>query len=106
MAAMADGMLDAALLLVYEGRYRPESMRVDAWVEMQQKKIDTALALESSPPAWSTNPDYGHLTIAAALGYLIFAMADGGVKDIQTWSHGLTLADAVPAFGMTMPADL
>jgi len=108
MAAMADGMLDAALLLVYEGRYRPESMRVDAWVEMQQKKIDTALALlESSPPAWSSNPDYGHLTIAAALGYLDFRHGGRwreGHPNMVAWLDAF--ADAVPAFGMTMPADL
>ena len=91
MAAMADGMLDAALLLVYEGRYRPENMRVDAWVEMQQKKIDTALALlESSPPAGRPTPTTATSRLPRHLVIWIFAMADGGVKDIQTWSHGLT----------------
>ena len=107
MAAMADGMLDAALLLVYEGRYRPENMRVDAWVEMQQKKIDTALAfLESSPPVWSSNPDYGYLTLAAVLGYL--DLRHGGRwraehPNMVAWLDAFS--DAVPAFGKTMPAD-
>jgi glutathione S-transferase len=73
MGALADGVLDAALLLVYEGRFRPENMKVQAWIDRQQSKVDRSLALlEAAPPAWSGSPDYGHLTLACALGYLAF----------------------------------
>src|SRR5690606_5539077 len=73
LGGLADGMLDAALLIVYEGRFRPENMKVQAWVDRQQSKIDRALALlEAAPPAWKDHPDYGHVTLAAALGYLDF----------------------------------
>jgi glutathione S-transferase len=71
--ALGDGIIDAAILLVYEGRYRPEEMRVASWVEMQQKKIDQALAhLEAEPPELDRPTDYGLMTIATALSYLDF----------------------------------
>ena len=74
---------------------------------MQQKKIDTALALLESSPRLVFNPDYGHLTIAAALGYLDFRHGGRwreGHPNMVAWLDAF--ADAVPAFGMTMPADL
>jgi glutathione S-transferase len=71
LGALGDGMMDASLLLVYEKRYRPEDKWVVSWMDRQQTKIDEALAhLEANPPLWGSAPDYGHLTIAAALGYL------------------------------------
>lgn len=71
LGALGDGMLDAALLLVYERRFRPEDKWVQAWIDRQQSKIDAALDhLEAHPPQWGDHPDYGHVTIACALGYL------------------------------------
>ena len=73
LGALGDGIIDAAILLVYESRYRPAEMRVASWVEMQQAKIDKALAhLEAAPPARGDTPDYGTMTVAIALGYLDF----------------------------------
>ena len=43
LASLADGMLDAALLLVYEKRFRPEEKWHAPWQERQQGKIDRAL---------------------------------------------------------------
>ena len=103
--ALADGILDAALLLVYEGRYRPAEMRVQSWVDRQQLKIDLALdQLENAPPTWQGTPDYGNITIACALGYLDFR--HGGVwrekhpKLVDWLAH---FAAEVPAFGQTKP---
>lgn len=71
--ALGDGIIDAAILLVYESRYRPAEMRVEAWCEMQQKKIDQALAhLEAAPPEVPDQPDYGHMALAVSLAYLDF----------------------------------
>jgi len=104
-ASMADGILDAALLLVYEGRYRPEEMRVQAWVDMQQTKIDTALAqFEAAPPAWDANPDYSHITLAAALGYLDFRHGGkwrANSPNLVSWLD--KFAAAVPAYAETAP---
>ncbi len=104
-AALGDGMLDSALLLVYEGRYRPDEMRVQSWVDMQQQKIDTAVAyLEAAPPEWSAHPDYSHITIASALGYLDFR--HGGKwretsPKMVAWLERFRAA--VPAFDETAP---
>jgi glutathione S-transferase len=69
LQALADGINDAALLIRYENTSRPEALRYEAFIELQQGKIDRALtALEAAPPL---NPvDIGHIALATALGYL------------------------------------
>jgi glutathione S-transferase len=105
LGSLADGMLDAALLLVYEKRFRPEAIWHAPWTERQQGKIDRSLDfLEKVPPAWTASPDYGHLTLACALGYLDFRH-DGkwraGHSNLVAWLD--TFAAAVPAFEATRP---
>ena len=72
LEATADGMLDAALLMVYEGRLRPEEKRFEAFVEAQWAKIDRALdALESRWISHLSGPvDMGQIAVGCALGYL------------------------------------
>ncbi len=106
LGALGDGILDAALLLVYEKRFRPEDKWVAAWIERQQTKIDDALDhLEANPPVWGAGPDYGHLTIACALGYLDFRH-EGKWRakhpKLVRWLD--QFAAAVPAFAETKPA--
>ncbi len=48
LEATGDGITDAAILMVYEARVRPEEKRFAPWVEGQWGKIDRALdALEA-----------------------------------------------------------
>jgi glutathione S-transferase len=105
LAALADGILDAALLLVYEKRFRPEEKWHAPWTQRQQAKIDGALAhLEAAPPAWRAAPDYGHLTLACALGYLDFRHEGrwrAGHPRLVAWLD--RFAAAVPAFEATLP---
>lgn len=105
LGALGDGIMDAAILLVYEGRYRPENMRVDAWVEMQQNKIDRALKfLETAPPELPPEPDYGVMTVACALGYLDFRHAGkwrGAHPQMVAWLEAFDAA--VPGFKQTAP---
>ena len=104
-ASMADGILDAAVLIVYEERYRPAGMRVQGWLDMQQAKIDAALAhLEAAPPQWQSHPDYSHIAIACALGYL--DLRQGGAwrashPQMVAWLNAFRAA--VPAFDKTAP---
>lgn len=105
LAATADGIIECALFIVYEKRFRPEAMYVQSWVDRQQGKLDRALAvLEQAPPAWRTHPDYGHLTLAAALGYLDLRQ-DGrwrkGHPKLVAWLD--TFAKAVPSYDATKP---
>ena len=105
LGALGDGILDAALLLVYEKRFRPQEKWHEPWQQRQQDKVDRALAgLELSPPAWEQSPDYGHLTLACALGYLDFRHEGkwrAGRPKLVAWLDGF--AGAVPAFEATRP---
>lgn len=75
LEATADGILDAAVLMVYEGRVRPEEKQFTGWVEAQWRKIDTALdALETSwidILPWDFK-HIGQIATGCALGYLDF----------------------------------
>lgn len=75
--ATADGILDAALLMVYESRIRPEELRFAPWVEGQWTKIDRALdVLETRWIDHLNGPlDMGQIATACALGYLDFRHA-------------------------------
>ena len=43
LQALADGMMDASILIVYEGRYRPEEMHFQPWLDYQHDKVRRAL---------------------------------------------------------------
>ncbi len=72
--ATADGMLDAALLMVYESRIRPEEKRYAPWVEGQWAKVDRALdVLETRWIDHLNGPlDMGQIAVGCALGYIEF----------------------------------
>ncbi|MCB1809205.1 MAG: glutathione S-transferase family protein, partial [Candidatus Competibacteraceae bacterium] len=75
--ALADGILDAAVISRYEAALRPEALRWDDWLSGQQQKIIRALdQLEQTCGQWGERLDIGTLTIACALGYLDFRFAD------------------------------
>ena len=104
--ATGDGILDAALLMVYEGRLRPEEMRFAPWVEGQWAKVDRSLdALEQRWMAHLEGPlDAGQIAVACALGYLDFR------HDARGWRMGRpALAEwyarfaARPSMMATMP---
>jgi glutathione S-transferase len=70
LQALCDGILDAGILLVYEGRWRPAEMHVQKWTDHQRGKVERALAvLEASPPKLDALPNVGHITLACVLGY-------------------------------------
>ncbi|MBZ6078290.1 glutathione S-transferase [Microvirga puerhi] len=73
--ALADGIMDAALLQVYEGRYRTEDRQEPKWLELQsgkvQRGLDHAEAHLSTP---SPQLHVGHIALACALGYLDLRM--------------------------------
>lgn len=69
--ALADGIMDAALLQVYEGRFRSEDKHEPKWVSHQAGKVERGLAYAEthlSTPAASLH--IGHIALACALGYL------------------------------------
>ncbi|MEQ6249368.1 glutathione S-transferase [Sulfitobacter sp. HNIBRBA3233] len=74
LEATADGMLDAALLMVYEGRIRPEDKRMPEWIEGQWDKIArAATALNTRWMSHLQGPlDMGQIAVGCALAYIDF----------------------------------
>lgn len=67
--ALADGIMDAAVLTRYEEATRPKELRWQGWIDGQLLKVRTILdALESENLDGAF--DIGTISIACALGYL------------------------------------
>ncbi len=84
LEATADGMIEAAILMLYEDRLRPEEKRFDGWVEGQWAKI--ARALDTLEGRWMSHLngplDMGQIAIGVALSYLDFRF------DARGWRQG------------------
>jgi glutathione S-transferase len=106
LQALCDGILDACLLLVYEGRYRPADKLVQSWVDRQEGKVARGLAaLEAAPPKLDPVSDVGQIALACALGYRDLRFAGTWRKDhprLVAW-HDIFAAQ-VPAFAQTKVA--
>lgn len=74
--ALADGLLDAALLARYEDFLRPEEFRWPAWTAGQMTKIDRALDQMEAEAARLEDAPLSAIAAASALGYLDFRFAD------------------------------
>lgn len=74
LEATAQGMLDAAVLMVYEGRSRAEAAQDPVWVEAQWQKVGRGLAaIERDWRAHLDGPmDIGVIAVGCMLGYLDF----------------------------------
>ena len=69
--ALADGIMDAALLQVYEGRFRPEDRHEPKWVSHQADKVRRGLDYaEAHLSETGQNLHIGQIALACALGYL------------------------------------
>ena len=71
-AALADGIIEAALLVVYEGRYRPDQTPYEPWLEFQRRKIARALAASAEAPPSADDITVGGIGLACGLEYLDF----------------------------------
>ena len=74
LEATADGILDAALSMIYELRLRPEDKQMPEWIEGQWGKIERAVAaLNTRWVSQLSGPlDMGQIAVGCALGYLDF----------------------------------
>ena len=80
LEATADGIMDAAVGLIYEKRFRPAEVQFAPWMEGQWTKVTRALdALERQWLSHLNGPlDMGQIAVACALGYLDFRHDDRG----------------------------
>ncbi len=72
LEALADGILDAALLITYEARLRPENKRWDEWTDAQWDKIERGCAVlnERWMAHLNGSLNMGQIAVGCALGYL------------------------------------
>ena len=106
LQALCDGVLDASILLVYEGRWRPAERHEPKWVAHQTDKVTRALAvLEAAPPQIDPTPHVGQITLGCALGYLDFRFA-GRWRDEHPRLVGWldAFAARVPSYAATAPS--
>jgi glutathione S-transferase len=103
LQALCDGILDAGILLVYEGRWRAIEKHEPKWLDHQGGKVLRALdVLEAAPPKLDAIPNVGQITLACALGY-------GDLRFEGRWREGRPrlvtwldeFAARVPAFEKT-----
>jgi len=112
LQALGDGILDASILTIYEGRWRKPEMHEPKWLDHQAGKVTRALAaLEAAPPppppldAMAQGlPNVGQITLACALGYRDFRFGGSWRSDhprLVAWLDDF--AARVPAFAATKP---
>lgn len=103
LQALADGIMDAALLQVYEARLREENTRSARWLELQAGKVERGLAaIEADPPA--ARPRIGAIALACALGYLDLRFEGAWRRAHPTLVEWLEAFRAeTPAFDATAP---
>ena len=106
LQALADGMTDAQILLVYEGRFRPPEHHVKKWTDYQADKIKRGLtALEADPPALDPLPNVGQIALACFLGHRDLRFAGdwrAAHPKLVAWLD--RFAAKVPAFAETKVA--
>jgi glutathione S-transferase len=106
LQALCDGILDAAILRVYEARWRRAEHHEPQWLAHQAGKMTRAMAtLEAQPPGLDAMPHVGQITTACALGYLDLRFGGEWRADhprLVAWLDAF--AAAVPAFAATRVA--
>jgi glutathione S-transferase len=105
LQALADGILEAAVLLRYESAVRPEALQWDDWKSGQFGKVRGGLdALERECGGWGSRFGIGELTAACVLGYLDFRFPDEGWRKarpaLEKWYAG---ASQRPSMKATVP---
>lgn len=108
LEATADGILDAALLMTYETRLRPEEKRMEAWVDGQWDKIARACAaLNTRWMSHLSGPlDMGQIAVGCALGYVDFRHdARGWRKGNDALAEWFAAFDSRPSMQQTRPPE-
>ena len=103
--ALVDGMMDAAILILYEARFRPQEKHEARWLEHQAGKRLRALdALEAEVEPYSGTPNVGDIALACALGWFDFRFAGDWRADhpkLVAWFDAFSAAH--PQFADSTP---
>jgi glutathione S-transferase len=103
LQALCDGLLDASLLLVYEGSFRSPEHHEQKWTTHQAGKVERGMkVLEAAPPKLDATPTVGQIALACLLGYRDLRFQGSWRKDhprLVAWLD--RFASQVPAFEQT-----
>jgi glutathione S-transferase len=104
MVALADGLLDAALLVRLE-RARPASEQSAEWTELQLGKVHRALRyFEGAVDGFSPDLDMAQVAVGAALGYIPLRLLDfDGLPEWPKLRAWYALQLPRPSFKKTVP---
>ena len=107
LAATADGMLDAGVLLLVETRRRPEELKWDWWVERQSTVIGRCMnVLEDAADDLATDGPItiAEVTIGAGLGWIDLRYPDlGWRKERPALADWFDKISGRPSFEATEP---
>lgn len=107
LAALADAILDAAVLMRYESVLRPEDKRWPEWLDAQQAKIERALQRfeDQAIAELASHFDIAAIGVACALGYLDLRQPELGWRRryprLAAWHAEVSQR---PSMQATMPA--
>lgn len=103
LEATADGIMEAAVLMTYEARFRPAEQQSAAWTQAQWGKASRAISAVGE--RWMSHLngplDISHIGVACALSY-IDLRHDGrnwraGNDSLATWHAGFCERDSMKA---------
>lgn len=109
--ALADGMLDAAVLIRCESTQRPPEQRNAGWLARQRRKIDEGLiamaqGLDGKPWCAGNHYTLADIAVGCALGYLDFRMPDLDWREpYPTLDKHFHKLSQRPSFIDTLPSD-
>jgi glutathione S-transferase len=105
--ALADGLLDAALLERYETALRPRQMLWPEWRDGQRDKVEKALdRMEATAAGFAARVDVGTIATACALAYLDFRFPDLGWREARpALAEWFAVFAARPSMTATVPQD-
>jgi glutathione S-transferase len=104
MQALADGLMDALLLLRYEAMFREPAMQSARWLDHHRDKVKRAMMVfEGATPSPEAR-HVGAIALACALSYQDLRFAGRWRDDYPNLVSWLdAFAAAVPAFAATAP---
>lgn len=103
--ALADGILDAGILVFYERSQRPPELHWESWIGGQTAKVNQGLdALEREVAGFAAEVDLGQIACGAMLGWLDLRAPAGdfraGRPALAAWYAGFL---ARPSMQATLP---
>jgi glutathione S-transferase len=107
LSRLADGIMDASILVVYENRFRPDTPHSPKWLTHQRGKIRRGLAAFEAVPPDAHKADVVSIGLSCALGYLDWRKQVDWRPAYPGLMHWLNMFSLhVPAFEHTRAKEL